>query len=282
TDGDTLTITAVNGTAISEGQTIVASDGVKITLSGGQLVFDATGTVYEAALIGTHNDATYSYTISDGNGGFDTANVDMTFCGVTNTLETIKASLPDSGVVNISLDQTGGEFYNATITQTGDDRFDGKTFDIAFCGNVNLGIQTGQDILVNFYMGDEASAPDSIAHPENLDLVNWILNQDFTSVDNGDGTSTTYTEAEIQGAIWGLTDGFVFVNEAVPAFGTKANAQEIYQQALLNGEGYVPGEGDIVSIIVDPVDGAATSGNEQPFIIGIDFDDLAQDCFCFG
>lgn len=71
------------------------------------------------------------------------------------------------------------------------------------------------------------------------------------------------------------------MNENFPAFGTTANAQEIYNLALANGEGYVPGEHDIVSIILDPTDDAVAHGSEQPFIIGVEFSDLAQDCFCF-
>lgn len=97
-------------------------------------------------------------------------------------------------------------------------------------------------------------------------------------MDNGDGTGQTYTEAEIQGAIWGLTDSIVFVN---PALGTTANAREIYNLALANGEGFEAGEGDIVGLILDPTAAAEAAGNKQPIIIGIDWDDLAQDCLCY-
>lgn len=97
-------------------------------------------------------------------------------------------------------------------------------------------------------------------------------------MDNGDGTGKTYTEAEIQGAIWGLTDNIVFVASGL---GTKANAQEIYNLALANGEGFVAGEGDIVGLILDPTAAAEAAGNKQPLIIGVEFDDLAQDCLCY-
>ena len=42
---------------------------------------------------------------------------------------------------------------------------------------------------------------------ENLDMINWIINQDYENTDNGDGTGQTYTGAEVQGAIWSLTNG---------------------------------------------------------------------------
>ena len=277
-NGDSLTVTQVNGQNITEGQS-VNLNGVLVTLAAGQLVFDASNSAYADQLIGTSTKVTYTYTVSDGNGGTDTANVDMTYCGTVNTLETIRDSLPETGVMKLSLDLSGGTFYTALITNTGDERFDGKSFDVVFCGNADLSVTMGVNIPVNIYLGTEAEAPASIDHPENLDMVNWILNQAFTGQDNGDGNGKTYTEAEIQGAIWGLTNGEIIVNEANPTFGTVANAQEIYDLAMANGEGYEAGEGDIVSIILDPTN--PTAANAQPMIIGINFDDLAQDCFCF-
>ncbi|MBC9248544.1 carboxypeptidase regulatory-like domain-containing protein [Paracoccus sp. 11-3] len=280
-DGDSLTITKVDGQAITEGQSVTLDDGVIVTLSTGQLVFDASGSDYASLTIGQKANATYSYEISDGNGGIDTANVDMSYCGSLNTLETIKASLPEAGVIKLSMDTTGGEFYTAAVSGTGDQRFDGKSFDIVFCGAAQLPIKMGVNVPVTFHLATAEDAPASIVNEQNLDLVNWILNQDFTSIDNGDGTGKTYTEAEIQGAIWGLTDNFLFVNEANPTFGTKANAQEIYNLALANGEGFEAGEGDIIGLIVDPTAAAIAAGNKQPMIIGVEWNDLAEDCLCF-
>ncbi len=278
-DGDSLTITSVAGQAIAEGQTILAADGVAITLNGGELVFDASGTGYADALIGTSNSASYSYTISDGDGGTDTADIDMTFCGGVNTLETIAESLPDTGNMFVTLDTTfDGDFFEVSTSLTGDDRFDGMTFDQAYCISIYDPIQQGADIAVNFYLATEDDVPDGVLPAEdNLDAINWILNQDFDSIDNGDGTGETYTQAEIQGAIWGLTDNIVFVSSDL---GTSENAQEIFDLALTSGEGFEAGEGDIVGVILDPTAEAEANGSIQPFIIGVEFDDLAQDCLC--
>ncbi len=279
-DGNPLTISAVGGQSIAEGQSVTLSDGVIVTLTGGDLVFDSSSSNYTSLLIGEKASATYSYQISDGEGGVASANIDMSYCGSLNTLATIAASLPETGVMNLSIDGTGGDFYTALISGTNDARFDGKTFDIVFCGAAELPINMGVDVPVNIHLATEDDAPASIVNEQNLDMVNWILNQDFTSMDNGDGNGKNYTEAEIQGAIWGLTDDFVFVNENVPAFGTTANAQEIYDLAIANGEGFEAGEGDIIGLILDPTADAIAAGNKQPMIIGIEWDDLAQDCFC--
>lgn len=281
-DGDQLTITKVAGQAIAEGESVTLTDGVIVSLVAGQLVFDSANSDYAGLLIGQKDSATYSYEITDGNGGVATANVDLDFCGSVNTLETIKASLPAGGTLVVATDNSpGGDFYTVTISDTGDARFDGKSFDIAYCVSAYEAIGSNVQIPYSFYMASEESVPAGIiAYPENLDMVNWILNQDFASMDNGDGNGKTYTEAEIQGAIWGLTDNIVFVQE-VYGYGTTQNAQEIYDMAQAQGGGYVPGAGDIVGLILDPTAEAEAAGNKQPLIIGVNFDDLAQDCLCY-
>ena len=209
--------------------------------------------------------------------GVDSATVDITFHGTTNTLGTIETSLPTSGTLVLSEDRTyGGSLFDVTLSNTGDARFDGVTFESADCLALFEPIDVGVDVPYDFYLAAEGSVPTGIlGHPENLDLINWILNQDFASMDNGDGTGQTYTEAEVQGAIWGLTDDFVFVSSGL---GTQANAQEIHDLAVANGEGYAAGAGDLVGLVLDPTPEAEANGNVQPLIIGVPFDDLAQDC----
>lgn len=275
-NGDTLTITQVDGKAIAEGGSVDV-DGVTVSLVGGKLVIDGSD-AYKDLLIGQKAQLDISYT--DGNGGFDTANLDMDFCGAKNTLETIKASLPAGGTMVVTFSTAfDGAYGTVAISGSGDARFDGQSFDIAYCASLYDPIQTGVAIPYNFYLATQDSVPTGIVpHPENLDMVNWILNQNFGSKDNGDGKGKTYTEAEIQGAIWGLTDNFVFVNTGL---GTRANAQEIYKLALANSEGFEAGEGDIVGLILDPTTDAEAAGNKQPLIIGVDWNDLAQDCLCY-
>ncbi|WP_299910938.1 SdrD B-like domain-containing protein [uncultured Paracoccus sp.] len=277
-DGDALTITAVNGQAISEGGS-VNIDGVVISLTSGQLVVDGTA-AYADLLLGQTAKVTYSYSISDGNGGTDTANLDMTFSGAKNTLETIKDSLPASGLlVGAYSDVFDGPYISVSLSATGDARFDGISFANAYCVSLYDPLTPGDVVPYKMYLADADSVPAGVVpNPQNLDLINWILNQDFSSQNNGDGAGQTYTEAEIQGAIWQLTDDFAFV---APGLGTEANALEIYQLALANGEGFEAGEGDIIGLILDPTDEAELAGNAQPLIVGVAFDALAQDCFCF-
>lgn len=287
-----LGITSVNGQAIAAGGSVTLASGAVVTLNAdGTLNYSSVTGSYQVngqtitaadLLIGQKAGDSFTYTVTDTDGQTAMATVDMSICGSKNTLDTIAASLPEGGIVEISLDDSfGGAFYTATLSETGDERFDGKSFDIAYCVAARQNIDLGVEVPYKFYLASEGEVPTGvIAHPENLDMVNWLLNQDFDNLDNGDGTGTTYTQAEIQGAIWGLTDDIVFVEEELQNYGTTENAQEIYEMALANGRGFEAGEGDIVGLILDPVEGPDADQPIQPFIIGIQWDDIAQDCLC--
>lgn len=280
-EGGPLSVTSVDNQPIGAGRTITAHDGVRITLNGGMLDFDATSSIYAGIPVGEHTNAFYAYDIRDAAGGTALGSVAVTYRGAVNTLATIKASLPKSGAIVVARDMTpDGDFYDAAVSETGDARFDGLEFAAVYCIEGPDPINLDARVPVTFHLADEASVPaGAVANPQNLDMVNWILNQDFDTVNNGDGTGATYTEREIQGAIWGLTDDIVFVNETVND-GTTANAREIHDLALLHGEGFTPGEGDIVGIVAVPTPEAEAVGNEQSILIGIRYEDLEQDCLC--
>lgn len=81
-DGDTLTITSIDGKSISNDQSVTLNDGVIVTLTSGKLVFDATNSDYDTLVVGQSATATYSYQISDGNGGTASADIDLKYCGI--------------------------------------------------------------------------------------------------------------------------------------------------------------------------------------------------------
>lgn len=69
-DWDTLTITAIDGTAVSAGDTVTLASGLQVTFAGGsQVTFNAPGQ------LGATLTASFSYEVSDGCGGSDTATV---------------------------------------------------------------------------------------------------------------------------------------------------------------------------------------------------------------
>ena len=82
---------------------------------------------------------------------------------------------------------------------------------------------------------------------ENLDLVNWILNQDFV----GQG----FTYGEVQKAIWELVDP-TRIGQFSFTLGPfdQANVDQITAAAIANGEGFVPSCGELVGIVLIPHD----------------------------
>jgi len=127
-----------------------------------------------------------------------------------------------------------------------------------------------QDLTVNVY-GTCGTIPDGlIQNPENLDLINWILNEEFIGQDNMDA-SAQYTIFDVQEAVWALSDGTATSN---------ANANEIVAKAEASGEGFVSGEGDLVAVIFDPIAPDASVTDTQTFIMGVEWDALALDCIC--
>lgn len=284
-DGTALLVAQIAGNDVSAGESVTLASGAVVTLNNdGTLSYDSSGASYlvdgvvtsaDELLIGTQVSESFSYTVSDGI-DIGTANVDVTICGAKNTLDTIAASLPAGGQAVLTIGSEA-DFFTVDLSGTGNAIFDG-TFDIAYCVAAEIPITPGASYDVTFEVMNDPTT-DLISNPENVGFVNWIINQDFGAQDNGDGTGETYTEGEIQGAIWGFTDGFDFIDDVPNSFGSDENSQEIYQAALdagLAAQDFVPGEGDIVSILIRPDDPTAI----QPLIVGIEFDSLAQDCVC--
>ncbi|MEC7795424.1 MAG: SdrD B-like domain-containing protein, partial [Pseudomonadota bacterium] len=286
-DGDTLIITKVDGQAIAEGQTITTSAGTLVTLTGGELVIDGEA-AYAALDIGEKDVEVISYTVADGNGGTATTDLTMTFCGDANTLESFCASLPETMDYQIVSDQTfplDPAAFELKISNSGDARLDGVIFENAYClsfyeevaeddnytdAPMNSGTvlcSTDADVA-SVFNPNQISVFNGNTAAENMDLINWILNQNF----EGNG----YSGWEVQRAIWELTDdrdlGYM---DNVEDMGEDVNVQEILNLASAH-EGYVPSMGGNIGLIVDP--GDANELNLQPFIVSVNIEQY--DCLC--
>ena len=81
-DGDTLSVTAVNGQAV--GQPITLASGAKITVKAdGAFAYDPNGAFEHLGGAETAQDA-FTYTVSDGNGGVSTETVTVTVAGIND------------------------------------------------------------------------------------------------------------------------------------------------------------------------------------------------------
>jgi hypothetical protein len=113
-----------------------------------------------------------------------------------------------------------------------------------WCADVNSEISRGVEYEVMLYSSYDV---DPEVPDEEWDMINYILN-------NKQGTGS-----DVQDAIW------YFINDrnyrplppwSVPnaPWAVSATAQAIVTDALSNGAGYEPGEGDILAIVCVPVD----------------------------
>jgi VCBS repeat-containing protein len=265
---------------------MLASGAVVTLKSDGTLTYDLSGVDdFDSLLIGEHAMDQFAYTVSDGNGGQSRATVTVKVCGALNTLETIHASLPESvtfGLAAYEFDPQYGFINTDLQLSSGDARLNGL-FEAAYC--IDPLALAAADVNVEAMLYSIASVPTGVvAKPENLDKLAWLMNQQFETQDNGDGTGETYTGGEIQAAIWRLMTGqeyFVPGGGNPPQTAARANAAEIYQDALLFGDGFAPDEDDLLSLILVPMeDSAEETGFFQPFVVGIPFEELTLDCEC--
>jgi hypothetical protein len=209
--------------------------------------------------------------------------VSVEISGALNTIETIQTSLPESvtfGLAAYEFDPQYGFTDTDLQLSSGDARLNGL-FEAAYC--IDPLALAAADVTVEAKLYSIASVPAGVvAKPENLDNLAWLVNEMFEGQDNGDGTGETYTGGEVQAAIWRLMTGteyFVPGGGSRPQTAARANAAEIYQDALAFGDGFTPDEDDLVSLILVPTDeSAAETGFFQPFVVGIPFENLTQDC----
>jgi len=95
-----------------------------------------------------------------------------------------------------------------------------------------------------------------LTQAQEMQIVNYILN--FPKGKNG---TLATTVPDIQAVFWQVlrpNDGTAYVTGA----GTDANALALYNDAIANGIGFIPGSGQVVAVILDP----QTPGNSpEPY-----------------
>ncbi|RYC51402.1 hypothetical protein [Flagellimonas olearia] len=130
----------------------------------------------------------------------------------------------------------------------------------AWCLDANkpLGIICAEGSVVSSY-SDLSST--SIAYTDNMNQVNWIINQDFVGTLASNGEAFTF--GDVQVAIWSFVE-----NAQCPTCGnnvgewSEERAQEIIDLANINGTDYMPDCGELLGLIILPDD-----TGKQPLLI---------------
>jgi hypothetical protein len=188
-------------------------------------------------------------------------------------IEGLVASLPETVSVNINSKPGDNAYFNIDILDTNL----AATNVPAWCIDVDLGL--GVEGPLDFSVYSSYDVPEGkYENPQNFDLVNWILNQDYVGKESASGG--TYTFGQVQWAIWELLDdrnciSCTFLTNPTgewrndPTNITKG--QEIVDAAQANGEGFVPGCGELLGVVLDPA-------GKQPIMIGKEVPAKEEEC----
>lgn len=155
--------------------------------------------------------------------------------------------------------QPGPNSYFVTTVSGGtvlDGVYDG------WCINTGLRLFQGEPRMADVYCSLSALPAGIVDKPQNMDLVNWVLNQGYVGTMSPGGYGM-YTWSDIQRAIWELLD-----NEPDgTGLGVwdPMRVAEITAGAMATGEGFMPAAGQCAAIVLVPRD---ASGNMlQPNIV---------------
>jgi hypothetical protein len=181
---------------------------------------------------------TYIVPIIDGTDYYVAAHADVVNEGdIWPTLDEIAGMLPDSADI-VAIPKKDGSF-NLKLSNAG--ILDGtrpawcidRTHKVIFRRNYSANIFSSYELIPDYLT---TGADPYIDHPENLDLVNWVINHDGG-----------YTNTEVQNVIWFLIDNN-------PGVVLTAHEQELYDAAQAYGENFVPdfSAGDVLAVIVAP------------------------------
>jgi len=164
--------------------------------------------------------------------------------------------LPTCADVTVHPEPADGEAYFGVDVL--DTNLAGDDYD-AWCLDPNVLIDPkGVDYQTEVYpsIPDGAAGEAWVEHPENLDLVNWILNQGYVGAASPTPCTGDYTFGDVQLGIWKLIDDEPFSNIALNSLEdydkTECRADSIVAMAMGFGEGYMPDCGGYVGVILVP------------------------------
>jgi len=179
--------------------------------------------------------------------------------GNVTDLVAVAASLPLSALsINLTFIKNPSYFSMAV---TGGGAIDGVYN--SFCVDLDHSISPGKAYTVysiSSYSSNSALLAQLVDKPQNLDLVNYVLNTNFASL----GATGT----ELQAAIWTLIDNKVVTNSGGGISWKQSVVNAIVADAIANGEGFVPACGGKVAILMYPGTNANTPLIKSQVTIG--------------
>ena len=178
-------------------------------------------------------------------------------------LEGVEMALPDQVQMKVRYPYGGAPSY----------------FETTVVGDPLSGIYEGWCIDTHHTIGNgtwytaNVSSSYGAGSPANMDQVNWIVNQGYVGTVSPGGYGM-YTYGDVQRAIWTLVDP-----NSTSGLGSwsQLRVDEILAAAALGGPGYEPGCGDVVAVILNPVNAVQVTIAQTTFIeLGVPCDDREE------
>jgi hypothetical protein len=177
------------------------------------------------------------------------------------TIKTSMLLMPMDYGITITLYRTGNCQSECDLTVQAWHTFRQSYFKVKVSGDEKLnGVYKGWCIDLDSTMKDgrKYKATDIssyeptklIEYPENLDLVNYIINKHYVGEKSSCGGRYTY--GDVQRAIWTLVDDRQ--TSAFTGVCNKYRVNKILSEAHANGEGFVPQDGQTIAVILNPCD----------------------------
>ena len=223
---DTRTITAVNGSAGNVGTQFALTSGALVTLlADGTLDYDPAGQ-FEMLALGQSTTDSFTYTISDGNGGTDTATVSVAIAGVNDAPEA------NDDALTVTEDASGSVIVTASDTDidAGDDPEIVSIDTTGLAGIVTIGAD------------NDTLTYDPNGAFENL-AVGQIATETFTyTISDGNGGSDS---ASVTVTITGVNDPLLATDDGGAGFATDEDSAFVTGNVLANDTDV---DGDTLSV----------------------------------
>jgi len=167
-------------------------------------------------------------------------------------LEEVQEMLPDVITVSAVHAVTIGHLHSYfVVTITGGTYLDGTHN--GWCVDLDSLMHDYDTFKAKVFSSYESIPIGLIDFPENLDLVNWILNQDYVGKISPGGYGI-YTFGDVQRAIWALIEDKQSIVYLGPWNANRAN--EIINDAQSFGEGFEPVCDEYFAVILVPINEA--------------------------
>ncbi len=156
-------------------------------------------------------------------------------------------------------------YWETTVTNGG--ALDG-TYD-AWCVDTDRSMAANTTYTAAVYSSYDAAAAGFVEFPENLDQVNWILNQEY--IGTGSPTCTgSYTFGDVQRSIWTLIEDDLSTSGL--GSWSQCRVNEILSAAAASGDGFEPGCMDQIAVMLVPTSANAQRIVAQALVIEVDLE----------